>query len=73
MIDPEIELWLINRRHEELRRQASRDGLVRLARRSRPGADRGVLARLAELIRRAGPEVAGASSPEVPRGSEKGA
>lgn len=72
MIDPETELWLINRRHEELRRQAAQDGLARLARRSRPGGDRGVLARLAALVRRA-PDVVGAGSSEVPRGTEKGA
>jgi type IV secretion system protein VirD4 len=50
MIDPDRELWLINRRHEELRRQAARDGLARRLRRGRPGRAAILLDRVARLL-----------------------
>ena len=55
MIDPETELWLINRRHEELRRQAAREGMARRHRQSQRERTAGPVTWLAGLLRRLRP------------------
>jgi hypothetical protein len=74
MFDPETELWLINQRHEELRRQAARDALARSLRRSRRTRSDGVFAWLARLLQiawRPSRDVAGGHNPDGGDGSRK--